>query len=122
MTPPKRMALFIFAYALLLLAIVFLLGEPGNPNTLYPAMFGGLLLLLAALALKQDLRLIASHGATIVTLIAFVTTLGAAYDWVTVTDADPFDGQKALMSLLSLLFLSLFVYEFIHGRKQDDRN
>jgi len=106
----------IFSYALLLLfdGIIFQIIAPArDADILYPAFLGGLILLMGFMTLKKDFQVFAKHGATALSLIAFITSVSDLSEWIqNLRTADYAQISNALMAVISLVFLILAVRKF----------
>jgi len=112
----------IFSYAVLLIAdgITFqILAPERDPAILTPVIFGGILFLMGIMSLKKDLQLFAKHGATALSLIAFISSLNNLAELFQYTFDKPnyINLPNAIMAVLSIIFLVLAVRQFANDRK-----
>ena len=68
--------IFIYATLLIIDGITFqILALERDPSILTPVIFGGILLIMGVMTLKKDLQIFGKHGATALSLIAFISSL-----------------------------------------------
>ena len=112
----------VFGILLTLLGLGGYFGSGGASKTaLIPCIFGVLLILFGALALKENLRMHAMHGAALVGVLGF---LGAARGFLGIPDLLSGEAERPVailsqivMALLCLFFVGLCVKSFIDARK-----
>ena len=113
----------IFGYAILLIAdgALFQLAAPKrDPAVLMPAIFGGILIIMGIMSLSKDLKLFGRHGATALSLIAFIYSINNFAELFRSTFNDNFyvNISNAIMAVFSLLFLILAVILFGKERQE----
>jgi hypothetical protein len=115
-----RFSSLIFIYALILLldGIIFQIIAPArDTDILYPAFLGGLILLMGFITLKKDFRIFAKHGATALSLVAFITSVTDFSEWIqNLRTSDYAQISNSIMAILSLVFLILAVRQFAKER------
>jgi len=118
----------IFGYAILIIAdgVLFQLAAPQkDPAILMPAIFGGILIIMAFMSLNKELKLFGRHGAAALSLIAFIYSLNNFAELFRATLYDNFyvNMSNAIMAVFSLLFLILAVIRFGKDRQESsDKN
>lgn len=118
----------IFGYAILILAdgVIFQLAAPQrDPAILMPAIFGGILIIMGFMSLNRELKLFGRHGATALSLIAFIYSVNNFAELFRPTFSSNFyvNSANAIMAVFSLLFLILAVIRFGNDRQESsDRN
>ncbi|KAA3610330.1 MAG: hypothetical protein D8M58_06075 [Calditrichaeota bacterium] len=117
----------ILAYAILLiidgLLFQFIAGVK-DISLLTPIIFGGFILIMGLMSLKKDLSLFARHGATAVSLIAFIISVGSILDIITPESGSVqfVDISKTAMACLSLIFIIFAVRQFAEDRGKETDN
>jgi hypothetical protein len=114
-------ALIIFCYAAILAmnGLLFLYFAEVHDVTLFtPVFFAGLLILMGMISLKDDLKLYGQHGATGLSVLAFITSVGSftklfALSFSNITYSDMSDFITAICSIGFLIFA---VFKFGHER------
>jgi len=118
----------IFGYAILIIAdgVIFQLAAPQrDPAILMPVIFGGILIIMGFMSLNSDLKLFGRHGATALSLIAFIYSVNNFAELFRPTFSSNFyvNSANAIMSVFSLLFLILAVIRFGKDRQESsDKN
>ena len=113
----------IFAYATLLIidGITFqILAQERDPSILTPVIFGGILLLMGIMTIKKDLQLFGKHGASALSLIAFISSITNLIELFNSTFSmqDYINFSNGIMAVLSIIFLVLAVRQFAEDRKR----
>ena len=111
----------IFFYATLLIidGITFqILALERDPSILTPVIFGRILLIMGVMTLKKDLQIFGKHGATALSLIAFISSLNNLVELFndSFSTQDYVNFSNAIMAVLSIIFLILAVRQFAKDR------
>jgi len=117
-----QFTVFIFTYAVLLIidgVTIQILADEKNPSILTPAFFGGILIVMGIMSVKKDLKLFGQHGATALSLIAFITSLSNFIDLLQNIPGQQFyiNLANGIMTIISILFLIIAVILFGKARK-----
>ncbi len=117
----------IFAYAALLIidGLAFqYIANVRDISIIMPVIFGGFILLMGFMTLKKDMGLFGKHGATAVSLIAFITSVGSVLDLFTqATDKLLYSTySQNIMAILSLTFIVFAVQQFAAERGDEKEN
>ncbi len=121
MNMPKVTA--IFAVALIILGIVgYVATEMVSVTALIPAFFGIVLLALALMARKENLRRHAMHAASVLGVIGFAGTFSGLLGLVTMMTGGEVANPaavigRAVMAVLCLAFVALCVKSFLDARR-----
>ncbi len=116
-----RFAYLIFSYSALLL--IFGIGShilfgSEEVNTFTPITFGGIILLMGIMSLNKDFVLFGQHGATALSLAAFISSLSG---FLKIFDDDPRNSYSDLsdvyLATISLIFLLFAVRQFSIDRR-----
>jgi len=112
-----------FGVVLILVGIVsYLVTQGASVTALIPSAFGILLAILGAVALKENLRKHAMHGAAAVGLIGFLGTasgLVTLFSMISGTEVDRPEAAiaRSVMALVCASFVALTVRSFIEARR-----
>lgn len=117
----------ILTYGLLLVFLSLLfhyLAGVKDIALLTPLIFGGFILIMAAMSIKPELGLFARHGATAVSLVAFAVSVpGIISIFSNVEGLQAYIAyNKAIMAVLSIAFIGLAVQQFANERAQNEKN
>jgi len=117
-----KFSYLIFSYAILLIAdgITFqILATERDPAILTPVIFGGIIFLMGIMTLKKDLQPFAKHGASALSLIAFISSINNLAELLQNSFDKPgyINLSNAIMAVLSIIFLVLAVRQFANDRK-----
>lgn len=113
----------VFSILFIALGVGSYFGTGGvSVTALIPAFFGAVLLVAGLLALKDNLRKHAMHGAAGLALLGIVATVPGVvkfFQWLGGGDIARPDAAKAqaAMCLLTVLYLALSVRSFINARR-----
>ncbi len=115
----------IFAYAALLIidSLVFqYFANIRDISLMTPIVFAGFILIMGIMSVKQDLALFGRHGATAVSLIAFITSITSIFTIIFPGDEAVALSEyaHAVMALLSLAFIALAVHAFAAERGEKE--
>ena len=70
------------------------------------------------MSLKEDLQLFGKHGATALSLIAFISSLSNLFKLLSDFSAQDYENlSNSIMAVLSIIFLFLAVFQFGKERK-----
>jgi hypothetical protein len=112
----------IFSYAALLIidGLAFqYIAQTKDISIIMPVVFGGFILIMGFMSLKKDLELFGRHGATAVSLIAFVTSVGSILELFSDT-VQYSDLSNFVMAVLSLAFIVFAVQQFAAERGKEE--
>lgn len=119
------MQLITIGYGALLIAlgvIGYIASGAASVTALIPAFFGLPVVVLGALALKENIRMHAMHGAVLIGLLGFLGALRGVPDALRVLVGGEVERPAAavsqgIMALASLVFVVLCVQSFIQARR-----
>lgn len=112
----------IFLYAAILFAdsIIFsILAVEKNIAILTPAFFAGIIFLMGLVTLKKDFQLFGKHGATALSLIAFLSNVSSFLD-ISSESISYAAYSKATAAMISLVFLIFAVKKIGDERRQKE--
>ncbi len=114
----------ILSYAVLLIidGLIFqYVANLKDISLMTPIIFGGFILLMGFMSLKHDLGLFAKHGATAVSLIAFIVSVGSILELFSPESGSIqfSDISKSVMAVLSLVFIVFAVRQFAAERSDN---
>lgn len=117
----------IFGYAALLIIDGLAFQYIANINDISlmtPIIFGGFIMIMGLMSVKKDLGLIGRHGATAVSLIAFITSIGSILEVLSPASGaiQYSDISNSVMAILSLAFIALAVQAFAAERGEEKAN
>ncbi len=116
--------IFVYAALLIIDGLTFqYIANVRDISIITPVIFGGFILLMGFMTLKKDMDLFGKHGATAVSLIAFITSVGSVLDLFTeATDQLLYSTySQNIMAILSLTFIVFAVQQFAAERGTDDK-
>ena len=116
-----RFDFLIFSYSALLILFgvgLHILSGSEEVTIFTPITFGGIILIMGIMSLNKDLVLFGQHGATALSLIAFITSISG---FIKIFDDKPAMFYSNLSDIyiapLSIIFLVLAVRQFSIDRK-----
>lgn len=118
-----RFPILIFSYSSLLLIYgiinIILSSDPATINYM-PMVFGGIILIMGIMSVNKDFVLFGQHGATALSLVAFITSL-IGFVEVFNEQSESFYSNltDVYLASLSIFFLVLAVRQFGIDRKEN---
>ena len=113
-----RYLIFIYSILLIFFGLVYLFFIETESVVFTPIVFGGIILIMGIMSVNKDLILFGQHGATALSLIAFITSVSGFIKMFKQTETFYSYFADVYIASLSLIFLVLAVRQFGIDRKE----